>query len=177
MSFAFSWNLLTITEVLGIVLAVIGFFNLSEKLEAMFETVRDYSARYATYELNEAKALWPPHKHFVELILDLWDGLPTLIVIVGAYIWWSGSYEQLRDWIVSFTMVQSILFWGGVALFVVTNELFTRYVLFRAVSAFARMLERVFWLLAKPPSGITGTLGLVLSIASFALSHMVTRSA
>lgn len=173
MSFTFSLNLLTITEVLGLVLAVIGFFNLSEKLEAMFVRVREYSNRFSAYEIKRAKKLWPPHKHISRLALEVFDSLPTVIVLVGGYLWLSGYYPQVRDFVLSLSLTLKVAFWSGVVVALIINELLAQYVLSRIFWALASMMEKVFWLLGKPPSGVTGTIGLLLSIASFGLTHLV----
>lgn len=172
MSFSFTWNWLNALEVLGLVLAVIGFLNLSEKLEDAFGRMREASLQYAAYKRNYAKSLWPPHKHIPQLLLEIIDSLPVILLCVGGYVWLTGAYAALKIAILSLSWIEQSLLASLVILFLILNELFTRYALSRAFALIAHTFEKSFKLLAIPKSGITGTLGLIIALAAFLLGHI-----
>jgi len=174
MSFTFTWDILTIFEILGIALAVIGFFNLSEKLEAMFARLTIGFTQFAKFELENAKQFWPPHKNIKRLFIDMIKSLPIHLTILLAFIVWKDGFFLLWDAYKSLGTGMKIAVAILIIIGFLLNELFTHYILRRVFAAIAKIFEKLFHILGKPPSGVTGTLGLLLTLISFGLGHVTT---
>ena len=172
MAFSFDWNILTIFEIVGIALAVIGFLNLSEKLEAMFTKVKVGFTKLAKFEKENAKAFWPPHKNIKRLFIDMLSTLPIHLTILVGFIVWKDGVALLWDAFLALTLPYKILIFLAIIFGFLLNELFTHYILKSVIAAIAKAFEQLFHILGKPPSGVTGTLGLLITLLSFGISHV-----
>ncbi|MDB2437138.1 hypothetical protein N9W89_00345 [Hellea sp.] len=172
MSFSFTWDVLSFFEILGIVLAVIGFFNLSEKLEHGFGAIENSLKTYSHYKADHARSFWPPHKNIKSLSVEAVQTFPILLVLYLFTVWVMGWGEILWTGFLGLsTMLKTIVI---VSIFIglILNEILSTYIIARIFGYIALGFNRLFSLLAKPPSGITGTLGLLITLLCFGLSHI-----
>lgn len=172
MSFALNLDVLTVFEIIGIVLAVIGFLNLSTKLDKMFSKMENGFVGYADWKISEARSFWPPHKNKRALAIDALQTFPIVIflfVIVNVYTGWG---RILIDAFQGLSLVWKITTIILMIIGYVLNELFTTFILARIFAFISSLLSRSFLILSKPPSGMTGSVGLIISIVSFAIGHV-----
>ncbi|MCF6292984.1 MAG: hypothetical protein L3J04_06275 [Robiginitomaculum sp.] len=172
MSFSYSFDLLSALEILGIVLAVIGFLNLSTKLDKMFSKMEKGFVRYADGEIFEARSFWPPHKNVKNMALAAFKSLPLATAMYGLLIFMTGWWVTMWQGYLGLpTLLQTAVVFS-IAIGLVLNELFSTFILTRFFALVAHIFSRAFRLLAIPPSGMTGTLGLILTLASFIIGRM-----
>lgn len=174
MSVSFSWNILTVTDVLGIILTALDFLGLTHKLEAAFAKLRHYCERYAQYKWLKNKRNWPPHKHVKEITLELIDTLPTVLLVLGILVFFSGYYEFIRDFLLGLSWIGIVLFCLGSVFALIFNAFFAQYVISKLIWGVVWSIEKLFMILGLPPKGVTGTIGLIVSLISFTLTHIVT---
>lgn len=172
-SISFAWNLLTITDVVGIILTALDFLGLTQKLENAFGKFRQSCDRYARYQGRRAKECWPPHKHVKQTFLEIVDGLPSVLLTLGLLVWLSGSYDMLRDIALGLSPVGKSLALIGLLLALYVNALFAQQVVARVFWVIALGIEKLFTILGLPPKGVMGSIGLIVSMMSFTLTHIV----
>lgn len=177
MSFTFHMDILTIIEIIGIVLAIIGFFNLSPQLEKGFGAMQRGFWAYAKFQLEHRNKYWPPHKNIKAMFIGAAESFPAVILIITAVSFWLGWWEPLRVIIGGLDLWVKISLAIGLFPFWILNELFATFVLTSIVAGVFYVLNRFFWLLGKPPSGVTGTLGLMLTITSFVMGRAEVANA
>lgn len=176
-SLSFTLNILTVTDLVGITLTALDFLGLTPRLEATFGKLRQYSERYSGYKWERAKRNWPPHKHTKAISLEIIDGLPGVLLTLGLVVWLTGSYEGLRGFIVGLQPFVLALTLVGFAIGIIANALFAQHVIGRLFWITSWSIEKGFMILGLPPKGVTGTIGLIVSLLSFTLTHIVELSA
>ncbi|MBI1392797.1 MAG: hypothetical protein GC152_08670 [Alphaproteobacteria bacterium] len=166
-----SWTLLI--DLFGVSLAVIGFFDLAPPIERYFKRLHD-KAVYAEQRMNETLSdLFPLHRSAWRLFVDgikilLWPLLPALI----ATLILTGQYTALWEWVRS-------THWGWLSLIglltpfaIFAMSTITEITANRLVRYEAWLVWKIIGLLAYPPAGVLGTLGLLIAGASFALNRI-----
>lgn len=172
-SIAFTWNLLTITDVVGIILTALDFLGLTQRLEAAFGKARVYFDRYARYQWLRSKRNWPPHKHMKAISLEIIDTLPVALLCFGGYIWLSGSYPMMRDFFFSLSEGQKGLLYFGGLIAIFANTFLAQHATGRIIWLTVSGLEKLFMILGLPPKGVMGSIGLIVSVLSFTLTHII----
>jgi hypothetical protein len=172
MEFAVSFDYQTSLELLGITLALIGFLNLSEHLERGFGAMRDGVWRFAKWNVQRRNELWPPHKHWRVLIQQALMGWATSGVLVLLVVNWMNWWEPLTElWLsLELWMQASITVIGLILL--IPYELTIVFGNATLLAGIFFLLNRVFWLLGLPPSGVTGSIGLILTLVTFVIGRM-----
>lgn len=170
---SFSWNILTITDVVGIILTALDFLGLTQKLENAFGRFRQSCDRYARYQWRRAKECWPPHKHVKQTFLEIVDGLPSVLLTLGLLVWLSGSFEMVRGISLGLSPFGKTLAFIGLIFALYVNALFAQQVVARVFWIIALSIEKLFMLLGLPPKGVMGSIGLIVSLMSFTMTHIV----
>ncbi len=172
MSFSLNLDVLTVFEVIGIALAVIGFFNLSTKLDEMFSKMENGFVANADWKIKYARSYWPPHKNIKRMAIEAAKSFP---IAGGLYVgtvllmgWWSIMWHAYLGLALSWQIAAIF----SLILAFVLNELFATFIIMRFFAMIAHMFSRIFRLLSIPPSGMTGTLGLLVTITSFVIGRI-----
>lgn len=170
---SFSWNILTITDVVGIILTALDFLGLTQMLENAFGKLRQYCDRYARFKWISAKRNWPPHKHVKAITWEIIDALPGVLFTLGLVVWLSGSYEGLRTFLLGLSPLGIAVTAIGFLIALYVNALFAQHVVARTIYAISWSIEKGFMILGLPPKGVMGSIGLIVSVLSFTLTHMI----
>jgi len=150
----------------------VGFLELSGRLESFFSGLRKMFLRFAMMHAEERQELWPPHKHIKKLAKTMFQRLPVTAGAPLAIIWVGGGMPYVVDvvsnshWLIKISIVM------GLIIFLILNKLFAEYVLSYIISTIALIIEKFFALLAMPPSGVTGSIGLIITLISFIFSRI-----
>lgn len=166
-----NWTILI--DLFGFTLAIIGFFNLADPIELYFRRLRD-NASFAEKHMNETiKKVFPLRKNWLRLFKEglrivMFRALPAFLI--AALV--TGEIGMLWQWFRN-------THWGWLALIAIVTPfgIFALAMISRIVAN--RLVKYVYWIIwrvvsimAYPPSGILGTLGLGITIASFVINRM-----
>ena len=173
MSFSFELDLLTLFEVLGLSLAVIGFFNLSTHLEQGFLAMQRGLWGYAKWKLAKRNERWPPHHHWRVILIEALIGWALATVATTLTVVWLDWWEPLKAILLPLPAWQLVL--GGIVVLIllIPCELVVVFGGSSLTAGVFYVLSRMFWLLSLPPAGITGTTGLLVTITTFVLGRVV----
>jgi hypothetical protein len=165
------WTILI--DLSGFALAIIGFLNLADPIERYFRTLRD-NAEIGEKTMNETiKRVFPLHKNWWRLFLE---GLRYVIFpILPASFVAAFLTGELND---IWQLIQST-HWGWLAL-ITTVTPFGIFVLATISRILAnRLVKYVYWIvwrvvsiLAYPPSGVLGTIGLAITLTSLSVKYL-----
>lgn len=172
MEFALSFDYQTSLELLGITLALIGFLNLSQHLERAFGVMRDGVWHFAIWNIQRRNDRWPPHKHWRVILIEAlmsWTMAGVIIVVVVNWMdWWEplqAFWLSLDLWVqIAITVIGLVLLIPYELVIVFGNATLLAGVFF--------LLNRLFWLLGLPPSGVTGSIGLILTLVTFVIGRV-----
>lgn len=168
---SFDWTILI--DVFGLALAVIGFLNLADPIERYFRELKD-NAAYAEKRMSETiKKVFPLHKNWWRLFLEglriiVWPALPAFIA--AAIV--TGEYRTIWQWFQTTP-------WQILALFALLTPfaIFLLATLSRITAN--RLLKVTYWMiwrmvsvLAYPPSGVLGSVGLLIAGLSLFLNRI-----
>lgn len=172
----FSSNAWTLSlEIVGLSLAVLDFFGLTARLEALMLRWRDWERDFVPYMRKSRTAIFPLHKHWRTVLRYALTDI-AIIAMFAAGAWTLGD----RDRIVMATnsvplwVWWSALFWAPCAL--VFLHVATRQIMGPAGAALSFALWRALWLLSRPKAGIVGSLGMLIAGVTFALSRFPSGS-
>ncbi len=165
------WTILI--DLSGFALAIIGFLNLAPKIEAYFREVRD-NAAHIDQRMNETiRRIFPLHKNWWRLFKE---GLRIIIVpILPAFLAaavvtgeaatiWEWSQNTHWGWLLVIALIAPFaIFFLATVSRILANRL-TKYI--------AWLIWRIVSILAYPPSGVLGTLGLAIAGVSFFMNRL-----
>ena len=172
MKFALSFDYQTSLELLGITLALIGFLNLSQHLERAFGAMRDGAWNFAKWNISRRNEKWPPHKHWrVWLFQALagWAMAGIIIIVVVNWMEWWGPLQALWD---ARPLWQQITIIVATLILLVPYEIILVFGNATLLAGIFFVLNRLFWLLGLPPSGVTGSIGLILTLVTFLIGRV-----
>ena len=166
-----NWTLLI--DATGLALAIIGFFNLAKPIEAYFQRVYDRSLA-AEQRMNETiKRIFPLHKNGWRLFLQgvkmlLWPYLPALLagMVVSGQTMPFWNWLNATDW----RILTAIAFATPIIIFIWIT--LARILANRLVKYESWLMWRMIGILAYPPSGVLGTIGLLITVASIVLNRL-----
>jgi len=156
-------------EMLGIALAVLSFTGASDKIERTLNSLRDWIRSYTPILRGGLRDLLPTPRNFMRSGgTALWAGFITVCVIALAFLMESSEtrqslydmYALFLPWvwwkiaIVGIFAVPALYLTVTLITFVVGTVL---YIVLSAVWA-------AFWALSRPPSGIMGSVGLLVAV-------------
>lgn len=171
MTFSLELDLLTTFEVIGLTLAVIGFFNLSTHLERAFSVMQGGMWRFAIWRIKMRNELWPPHKNWDVIVVEALMGWAVASIFIAAIVIWMEWWEPLKALLLALPRWQLIA--GALASLVllIPFELILVFGNSTLMAGVFYVLSRLFWLLGLPPAGVTGTIGLLVTIATFVIGR------
>ncbi len=162
MTLTLSW-----LDIAGLALAFIGFFNLAGPLERFFEGVRDFGKGMRDGAIKHLQKLWPPQAHLPALA---WEGFSSAVGVV-VFLWINfalddqvkARWAELMIW-PSWATIPLALLAFTLLLF---NGMAGYYFWGCVTSVVSTVLWRFFWIIGKAPAGAVGTIGLLVTMASF----------
>jgi len=165
------WTILI--DLSGFALAIIGFLNLADPIERYFRTLRDNASLAEKHMSKTIKKVFPLHKNWWRLFLE---GLrivlfPALPAFIGAAIV-TGEYKAILEWFLT-TSWQVLLTFGiatPFAIFLLAT--FSRILANRLVKVTYWTIWRIVSILAYPPSGVLGTIGLAITLTSLSVKYL-----
>ena len=172
-SFSFQLDLITTFEILGLSLAFIGFFNLSTHLERAFLAMQRGLWSHAKWKLAKRNERWPPHRHWRVILIEALIGWTIASIVITLIVVWLGWWLPLREILLARPLWQLVV--GAIALMIaiIPYELVVVFGASSLTAGLFYLVSRVFWLLSLPPAGMTGTIGLLITIITFVLGRVV----
>lgn len=157
---------MSILDIIGASLTIIGFFGLAERLERFFRIVKLYGRGTRNHALREI-ALHRPFTDHSNYWLKTCgqSALQGIIALTVVYLvmpeeaYWFAWFQDL-PWQGIVIGVASVIFALMVFTFVFT------IIWLQFVMLASEMIWRVFTLLAKPKGGVLGSIGLLVMLGS-----------
>lgn len=172
MEFAFKLDYQTALEVVGLTLAMLGFFNLSAHLERAFGALQASVWGFAKWNIKRRNELWPPHKNWRVLILQSLMRWPMSGAIIVIVVLWMDWWEPLQALWLGLDTWQQVAFGVSAFLLFIPYELTIVFGNATLLAGIFYLLNRLFWMLGLPPSGVTGSLGLILTLVTFFIGRI-----
>lgn len=159
------WTILI--DLSGFALAIIGFLNLADPIERYFRKLRD-AAELTEKQMNQTiRHIFPLRKNWWRLLRQ---GMRVLFIEIAPFVVLAivitGSVDEVWHWIRS-------VHWGWLVLIIATAPIysfalwvFSRLLGNRITKYIAWLIWRIVSVLSYPPSGVLGTIGLAITIAS-----------
>lgn len=160
---------LSVLEIIGVFLAVIGFFNLSGPLERWFRWVRIYARATRVSSIRKLKKHWPPIRHWKHWLWETYCLASSMLVTIFLARWLSADAHNWLDWLGALpAWIQALIILGLFPLVMfgmfLWDMLWTGFVFLAGT-----VLWRMFRVMAKAPAGVVGTIGLIVTLGSLAL--------
>ena len=159
-------------DVLGLSLAIIGFLGIADPLERYFAKLTMSAQALADWSHELRDELWPPHKHWLTLIvgslkeLARWSMIFALSITVQRD--WERAIEFLPSW--------PLWVWAGAApvILVLNVALYTLSCLLgpSVLLWLCTGVWKAFDIMSKPRGGVLGTIGLALALTSALLNRL-----
>lgn len=157
-------------EVAGVLLAILSFSGASTRIEQVLARLRDDFRRNAPLLRHGLSSFLPTWGNIKLYGLEaLWESAALLAVIIIAMQFdpraqaaLASAYSVILPWaiwkiILLAMFAVPVLYMAWAAAYFVTGVI---------VLILMSVLWRIFWLLSRPPSGIMGSIGLLLALSS-----------
>ena len=155
-------------EILGIALAVLSFTGASDKIERTLNKLRDWIRSYTPILRGGLRDFLPTPKNFVTHGASFLWTVFVSVTVVGITVFYD---PKMRDWLFNIAGVLGPFAWWKVAVTVPLLPLimyvaacFAGLIVFGPLYIGLTVLWGVFWLLSRPPSGVMGSVGLVVTL-------------
>ena len=166
-----------ILDVVGLALAVIGFLDLAPRCERFFRWLKDEAQEFADYAKELRRELWRFSESWRYLVFGAIRATVRVAVIVFFTALFSGSLGALIAAIPKwpwwgYAVAAPVVLAGEVILFALSCLFGRSLLLWLSV-----VIWRLFAVLSIPPSGVLGSIGLLLAGVSFAINRLPLWSA
>ena len=165
------WTILI--DLSGFALAIIGFLNLAPKIEAYFRRVRDEAERTEQQMNQTIRRIFPLHKNWWQLLRQ---GMRVLFIEIAPFVVLAvvitGSVDEVWHWIRSVHWWWLVLIVATAPIYSFALWVFSRLLGNRITKYIAWLIWRIVSVLSYPPSGVLGTIGLAITIASLASKRL-----